>query len=298
MAQNSLGMPPMVMSRFPFMGPSVAGTQNNDRQTLVPQAVAQDGSITHQISRPNPPNFGPGFVNDSQRKQYEEWLQETQQLLQMQQKYLEEQIGAHRKSKKALSAKQRTAKKAGREFPEEDAEQLKHVTEQQSMVQKQLEQIRKQQKEHAELIEDYRIKQQQQQQQCALAPPILMPGVQPQPPLVPGATSLTMSQPNFPMVPQQLQHQQHTAVISGHTSPARMPSLPGWQSNSASAHLPLNPPRIQPPIAQLSLKTCTPAPGTVSSANPQNGPPPRVEFDDNNPFSESFQERERKERLR
>lgn len=59
----------------------------------------------------------------------------------MQQKYLEEQIGAHRKSKKALSAKQRTAKKAGREFPEEDAEQLKHVTEQQSMVQRQLEQV-------------------------------------------------------------------------------------------------------------------------------------------------------------
>jgi len=60
----------------------------------------------------------------------------------MQQKYLEEQIGAHRKSKKALSAKQRTAKKAGREFPEEDAEQLKHVTEQQGVVQKQLEQVK------------------------------------------------------------------------------------------------------------------------------------------------------------
>lgn len=59
----------------------------------------------------------------------------------MQQKFLEEQIGAHRKSKKALSAKQRTAKKAGREFPEEDAEQLKHVTEQQGVVQKQLEQV-------------------------------------------------------------------------------------------------------------------------------------------------------------
>lgn len=59
----------------------------------------------------------------------------------MQQKFLEEKIGAHRKSKKALSAKQRTAKKAGREFPEEDAEQLKHVTEQQGVVQKQLEQV-------------------------------------------------------------------------------------------------------------------------------------------------------------
>nr|XP_020765582.1 histone-lysine N-methyltransferase 2C isoform X6 [Odocoileus virginianus texanus] len=295
MAQNNMGMPPMVMNRFPFMGQAVTGTQSGDGQTLLPQAVAQDGSITHQISRPNPPNFGPGFVNDSQRKQYEEWLQETQQLLQMQQKYLEEQIGAHRKSKKALSAKQRTAKKAGREFPEEDAEQLKHVTEQQSMVQKQLEQIRKQQKEHAELIEDYRIKQ-QQQQQCAMAPPpTVLPGVQPQPPLVPGAPPPAMSQPSFPVVPPQLQH---PAVMPGHTSPARMPSLPGWQPPSAAPHLPLNPPRIQPPVAQLPIKTCTPAPGAVSNANPQSGPPPRVEFDDNNPFSESFQERERKERLR
>ncbi|XP_075406308.1 histone-lysine N-methyltransferase 2C isoform X2 [Tenrec ecaudatus] len=296
MAQNNMGMPPMVMNRFPFVGQSVTGTQNSEGQNLLPQAMPQDGSITHQISRPNPPNFGPGFVNDSQRKQYEEWLQETQQLLQMQQKYLEEQIGAHRKSKKALSAKQRTAKKAGREFPEEDAEQLKHVTEQQSMVQKQLEQIRKQQKEHAELIEDYRIKQ--QQQQCAVAPPTIMSGVQPQPSLVPGAPPPSMSQPNFPMVPPQLQHQQHTTVMPGHTSPARMPSLPGWQPNSAPAHLPLNPPRIPAPVSQLPLKTCASAPGTVSSANPQSGPPPRVEFDDNNPFSESFQERERKERLR
>lgn len=86
--------------------------------------------------------FSSSLLSDNaQRAQYEEWLQETQQLLQMQQKFLEEKIGAHRKSKKALSAKQRTAKKAGREFPEEDAEQLKHVTEQQGVVQKQLEQV-------------------------------------------------------------------------------------------------------------------------------------------------------------
>lgn len=96
-----------------------------------------DASFSCHNAPPRPPFFS----DDAQRKQYEEWLQDTQQLLQMQQKFLEEQIGAHRKSKKALSAKQRTAKKAGREFPEEDAEQLKHVTEQQSVVQKQLEQV-------------------------------------------------------------------------------------------------------------------------------------------------------------
>lgn len=61
----------------------------------------------------------------------------------MQLKVLEEQIGVHRKSRKALCAKQRTAKKAGREFPEADAEKLKLVTEQQSKIQKQLDQVGK-----------------------------------------------------------------------------------------------------------------------------------------------------------
>ncbi|XP_062424789.1 histone-lysine N-methyltransferase 2C isoform X2 [Rhea pennata] len=299
MAQSNMGMPPMVMNRFPFMGQSVPGAQTSEGQNHMQQAITQDGNLTPQISRPNPPNFGPGFVNDSQRKQYEEWLQETQQLLQMQQKYLEEQIGAHRKSKKALSAKQRTAKKAGREFPEEDAEQLKHVTEQQSMVQKQLEQIRKQQKEHAELIEEYRIKQQQQQQQCGMAPHTIMPGVQAQPPMVPGGTSPAMSQQNFPMVAQQLQHQQHTVVIPGQSNPTRMPNLSGWQSaNAPTSHISINPARMQPPMTPLPITPATPTPVPGPNATAQSGPPPRVEFDDNNPFSESFQERERKERLR
>lgn len=128
-----------------------------------------------------------------------------------------------------------------------------------------------------------------------MAPPPVMPGVQPQPPLVPGVTPPAMNQPGFPVGPPQLQH---AGLISGHASPARMPSLPGWQPAGTPAHLPLTPARVQPPVAQLPIRTCTPAPGTVSGANPQGGPPPRVEFDDNNPFSESFQERERKERLR
>lgn len=80
-------------------------------------------------------------TDEADQRQYEEWLFHTQQLLQMQLKVLEEQIGAHRKSRKALCAKQRTAKKAGREFPEADAEKLKLVTEQQSKIQKQLDQV-------------------------------------------------------------------------------------------------------------------------------------------------------------
>lgn len=125
----------------------------------------QDEKLTPQLVRPTPPNFGSDFVSEygselvlasagcgvtsvappadeSQRRQHEEWLAETQQLLQMQQRLLEDQIAAHRKTKKSLSAKQRTAKKAGRAFAEEDAAQLRHVTELQGTVQKQLEQVR------------------------------------------------------------------------------------------------------------------------------------------------------------
>ncbi|KAM4704791.1 histone-lysine N-methyltransferase 2C [Rhinophrynus dorsalis] len=278
MAQNNMGIPPMVMNRFPFMAQQI-GSQMNEGQNIVQQAISQDGNIPPQMIRPNPPTFGPGFVNDSQKKQYEEWLKETQQLLHIQQKFLEEQIGAHRKSKKALSAKQRAAKKTGREFPEEDAEQLKQVTEQQSMVQKQLEQIRKQQKEHTELIEEYKNKK---LQQFSVAP--IMPGVPPPQPLIPGAAQPPpLNQQNFP-IPQSLRPQ--APIIPGQPNPPRIPNVPGWQPpNTPRGLVQVNAPRMQRPLN-----------ADVNNSNPNA--PPRVEFDDNNPFSETFQERERKERLR
>lgn len=304
MAQNSMGMAPMVMNRMQQM-PGAPGAHGPDPATLPPQMFGPDGKLIPQLARPNPPNFGPGFVNDAQRKQYEEWLQETQQLLQMQQKFLEDQIGAHRKSKKALSAKQRTAKKAGREFPEEDAEQLKHVTEQQSVVQKQLEQIRKQQKEHAELIEEYRVKQQRSLQPPAMMTPIpAMPGMQGQVPgMMPGGPH--MAQPIMgPMQPH-----------PGQPNPARMP---GWHPvgpgpmgapRMPPSHMPPQMPPANsgpPPQAQPSAGMAAGGPlgqpGSVAGGHGAGtaggGGAPHVKFDDNNPFSEGFQERERRERLR
>ncbi|KAK3572272.1 hypothetical protein QTP86_029686 [Hemibagrus guttatus] len=294
MAQSSMGMTPMVrMQQMP-------GAHGPDALGFPQHVFGQDGKLIPQLTRPNPPNFGPGFVNDAQRKQYEEWLQETQQLLQMQQKFLEEQIGAHRKSKKALSAKQRTAKKAGREFPEEDAEQLKHVTEQQSVVQKQLEQIRKQQKEHAELIEEYRVKQQQHSMQPSVMTPMqAMPGMPTQPPgLMPGG--LNMGQPMMgPM-------QSHP----GQPNPNRITNMPGWHpggprpigGSRMPSHMPPQMPPAnpgQPPQAQPPPAMVPPGqPGGVPVSHGVGGATPHVKFDDNNPFSEGFQERERRERLR
>ncbi|KAM9855227.1 histone-lysine N-methyltransferase 2D [Aulostomus maculatus] len=154
-------------------------------------------------TRPNPPQFVQGIINDSEQHQYEEWLLHTQQLLQMQLKFLEEQIGVHRKSRKALCAKQRTAKKAGREFAEADAEKLKLVTEEQSKIQKQLDQVRKQQKEHTNLIAEYRSKQQQHQQGSGL--------------LTPGHSAQGGPPHMFPKMPgQMMMGQQGTPVMGQH----------------------------------------------------------------------------------
>ncbi|XP_069770918.1 histone-lysine N-methyltransferase 2C isoform X4 [Narcine bancroftii] len=301
MAQSNLGMPPIVMNRFPFVNQQISSPQCGDGgQNPTHQGVASDGNLAPQMQRPNPPSFGPGFMNDAQKKQYEEWLQETQQLLQMQQKFLEEQIGAHRKSKKALSAKQRTAKKAGREFPEEDAEQLKHVTEQQSMVQKQLEQIRKQQKEHSELMEDYRIKQ---EQQCSMLSSSMMPAGSAQLPSVQGGAPTSVTQQNFQMIPQQPPRQQMQPPVPPQPASNRMATPPQWQSCNPNAAapppIPMGTPRMQHPApSQLPLPSIPSTQGSTVTANQQSNVPPRVEFDDNNPFSESFQERERRERLR
>ncbi|KAL4624619.1 histone-lysine N-methyltransferase 2C-like [Arapaima gigas] len=273
MVQNNLGMAPVVMNRFPFSVQQLAGPQCPEAAAVSQQTVVQDGKLTTHTVRPNPPHFGPGFPmthTDTQKKQYEDWLQETQQLLQIQQKFLEEQIGAHRKSKKALSAKQRTAKKAGRQFPEEDAEQLKHVTEQQGVVQKQLEQIRKQQKEHAELIEEYRVKQ---QQHCAMQNPMIM--VSGCPPVMQGQLQ--------PVLPSNTPH---------------MPPMHNWHTGNPRPMIgPWLPPHL-PHQGTAANPTQQAAPHPETAATAASGDSPHVKFDDNNPFSEGFQERERKERLR
>ncbi|XP_054254744.1 histone-lysine N-methyltransferase 2D [Indicator indicator] len=182
MAQGSIGVAPgmnrqqvSLLAQRLSGGPAVSEMQNH---LLAGSGQERSGTDPTQ-ARPNPPTFAQGVINEADQRQYEEWLFHTQQLLQMQLKVLEEQIGAHRKSRKALCAKQRTAKKAGREFPEADAEKLKLVTEQQSKIQKQLDQVRKQQKEHTNLMAEYRNKQQQQHQHQASAVLALSPSQSP-----------------------------------------------------------------------------------------------------------------------
>ncbi|XP_031616289.2 histone-lysine N-methyltransferase 2C isoform X5 [Oreochromis aureus] len=299
MSQGNLGLNPMVINRFQ----QPPGAPGPEVPPQPPHLVGQEGKVNPQLVRPTPPSFGPGFSNEPKRPQYEDWLGETQQLLQMQQRLLEDQIAAHRKTKKALSAKQRTAKKAGRVFAEEDAAQLRYISEQQGVVQKQLEQIRKQQKDHAELIEDYRTKHPQR-------------GLQQQP--APSLPQKLLSQPIVPLQPH-----------PGGPAPAHLPNVPpawtpgggapGVMGQRMPPHLPLQlpaglpntpqvPPHTQAPSAMVPGLAAQTAGFTAASRGPAGGPngatvdgagpAPQVKFDDNNPFSEGFQERERRERLR
>ncbi|KAM7404718.1 hypothetical protein PAMP_012040 [Pampus punctatissimus] len=232
LAQDPMGGPPGInRQQVSLLAQRLASAPGTDPSQLSSGPAKEGETSDPNQSRPNPPQFVQGIINDAEQHQYEEWLLHTQQLLQMQLKFLEEQIGVHRKSRKALCAKQRTAKKAGREFAEADAEKLKLVTEEQSKIQKQLDQVRKQQKEHTNLIAEYRSKQQQHQQGSGL--------------LTPGHSAQGGPSHMFPKMPgQMMMGQQGTPVIGQHTGmvpqggmPVRMPQGQPF-IGGAQPHLP------------------------------------------------------------
>ncbi|KAM3617670.1 uncharacterized protein V6R79_009414 [Siganus canaliculatus] len=208
LAQDPMGVPTgLNRQQVSLLAQRLASAPGTEPGQLASGPPKEGETSDPTQSRPNPPQFVQGIINDAEQHQYEEWLLHTQQLLQMQLKFLEEQIGVHRKSRKALCAKQRTAKKAGREFAEADAEKLKLVTEEQSKIQKQLDQVRKQQKEHTNLIAEYRSKQQQHQQGSGL--------------LNPGHPGQGAAPHMFPKMPGQMMAQQGTPVMGQH--PGMMP---------------------------------------------------------------------------
>uniref|UniRef100_A0A4W4F696 [histone H3]-lysine(4) N-methyltransferase n=1 Tax=Electrophorus electricus TaxID=8005 RepID=A0A4W4F696_ELEEL len=237
LTQDPMAVPPGInRQQVTILAQRLASTPGSgDPQPHLGPGSSKEGESSDQAQpRPNPPQFVQGIINDAEQHQYEEWLVHTQQLLQMQLKFLEEQIGAHRKSRKALCAKQRTAKKAGREFAEADAEKLKLVTEEQSKIQKQLDQVRKQQKEHTNLIAEYRSKQQQHQQSSSM----LAPGPSNQGPhmlsKMPG--QMMMGQQGAPMMGQV------SGGIPQGSMPVRMPQVhpfTGAQPHHAGAHGPV-----------------------------------------------------------
>lgn len=166
-------------------------------------------------------------------------------------------------------------------------------------------QIRKQQKEHAELIEEYRVKHQQNN----MTP--IMPGMHP----MPGHGSMGPS--GQPMVQPPMNPMMQMPVHPGQVNaPPRMPNPPpGWHPNAPmSMGGPAMPPMMpqQVPMGnpgqhhQMSMGNMPqhpqmpmdPQAAQIPTGGVKPMQPGGVKFDDNNPFSEGFQERERRERLR
>lgn len=166
-------------------------------------------------------------------------------------------------------------------------------------------QIRKQQKEHAELIEEYRVKQQQNN----MTP--MMPAMHP----LPGPTGMVPSGP--PMVQPPINPMMQMPLHPSQPNvPPRMPSAPpGWHPGTSMPMGGPGMPHIMPPQVPMgnSAQPLQMPMGNVPQHSqmplePQAPPAPPgaikpmqaggVKFDDNNPFSEGFQERERRERLR
>lgn len=101
--------------------------------------------------------------------QYEQWLNSHENTLTNQRKYYETEVSKLRKSRKALISKQRVLKKSGNDLTETDTIELNKVTAEQSIVQKQLDNARKQSRQHTLVINDYKNKQQQASMKSNLA---------------------------------------------------------------------------------------------------------------------------------
>ncbi|GFY42913.1 hypothetical protein TNIN_142091 [Trichonephila inaurata madagascariensis] len=254
--------------------------QNVKAKTSVPAVLGSLSSIpgggapskaptVQAPTRPFNPNFVPtpenlpvdALVDPEKLKatDYEEYLLYQHSLYSSKQHHFETEVGKLRKIKKALNAKQRQLRKNGSELAENDALELARISQEQSGIQKQLEQVRKQCRQSTIAIQDYRLKQQKRQQQPQQSQ--AAHGV-PRSPLHTNVSSL-QSSPQNSQSPLQFSHNapqspmmppspvgpnsvrmQHSPSPLMH-SPVSLPSAAGHQTN---LHSPLFPQQIPLPF--------------------------------------------------
>ena len=118
------------------------------------------------VSRPPlPPQLLPAVapppenpVTEPERQQqvaFEQWLVNQQNHIRVQQQtYYETEVNKLRKQRKSLNSRQRQCRKNGQELPEADAAELERVTTEQQGLQKQLDRVRRQSRQHTMLVQD------------------------------------------------------------------------------------------------------------------------------------------------
>ncbi|XP_033732984.1 LOW QUALITY PROTEIN: histone-lysine N-methyltransferase 2C-like [Pecten maximus] len=200
--QGKPGFPPGVSPRMPVqqMRQFAPGVPPQQGPGPGPNPGAPGGP--GMAPPPHPPPVPPlqGELNpelERQHLQYEEWLIKQSQYLEMQVKALEQQINKCKRTKKAINARGRSAKKANKEIPIQDTQELERVTQEQSMLQKQLEGLRKQFRTHQMQAQEYRTKKRER-----FGLPVQPPqSTQPAPAPAPGVPEPVMGGPLQPRIP-------------------------------------------------------------------------------------------------
>ncbi|KFB47865.1 AGAP011192-PA-like protein [Anopheles sinensis] len=111
--------------------------------------------------QPQPPQPPETIATEQDRVlqiNYENWLNQQNTVLSNQLKYYETEIVKLRKVKKQLNTKQRHLRKQGNELTDNDAKELQKITADHGIIQKQLENARRQQRQHSVILQDYKTK--------------------------------------------------------------------------------------------------------------------------------------------
>lgn len=177
-------MPAGTMSQQPMSSQTMANVPGGTVQQTVPLYEAN-----LQPAPPVPPENIVSEADERAQKAYEHWLETQNQTLQNQLNYYETEVQKLRKARKNLNTRQRQLKKTGGELSEEDQRELAKVTQEQGIIQKQLELSRKANKQHTTVKQEYENKKmaklqpqtQPGQSPAQIAPqsPLMHPGQSP-----------------------------------------------------------------------------------------------------------------------
>ncbi|RXG72404.1 Histone-lysine N-methyltransferase trr [Armadillidium vulgare] len=186
---------------------------------------------------PLPPDNPQTDADFQMQQQYENWLNQQNNLIAVQQKHYDTEIAKLRRQRKSLNSRQRTLRKNGQELNEADASELDRIQKETTIIQRQLESCRKSSRQHTMLINEYNTKKKQRQMLQSHSPSSVISGSQqtlisgaspigpsgsspmhatPQSPLMSHSPSSQHSMGMSPMVPSP-----HTPVAS--PNPAAVP---------------------------------------------------------------------------
>ena len=246
-----------------------------------------------------PPPLPPPEIITEQDKQaqinYERWLVEQNSALQSQQKNIEQEMNRIRKSKKTLNTKQRQAKKGNSELSEQEANELAKLNQEQSFYQKNLEHIRKLTRQHSMLSSDYAMKKGNRPPMMGVSAAVSIPQ---------SPNPLTSITPGMQASPRSVQSPL-MAMSSGPGTPIAMgtpgtPQSPSIMSPSPMAPSPSSLMQHSPAASHHSPATLPPSPMVHSpmtqihdSRPPLGQQQVHIVQDDNNPFSDVYQQKEK-----